>query len=74
MTGVSTLRVELLWDAESHNWHFYVPALNISGGGQASREDAERASIAAIEYALEDDSEPEPGTEATRLSVTISAA
>jgi hypothetical protein len=48
-----SLRVECFYDDEAHNWHFQGPALNIIGGGQATRQEAERACLDAIEYALQ---------------------
>lgn len=50
---MSALRVELFWDEEAGNWHYRVPALHINGGGTATREEAERESLAAIGFALE---------------------
>jgi hypothetical protein len=66
------LRVEYFYDAESRNWCFVVPSLNIIGGAD-SREDAELRAIEAIEYALWSDAqEPTPeGGEIGYLTVTI---
>ena len=52
---MSLLRVELFHDDEAGNWHYRVPALHINGGGTATREEAERDSRAAIEFALQGD-------------------
>ena len=52
---MSTLRVELFFDAEAGNWHYRVPALHINGGGTLTREDAERDCVSAIAFALEGD-------------------
>jgi hypothetical protein len=55
MTLMSALRVELFHDEEARNWHYRVPALHINGGGTATREDAERECLSAIDFALEGD-------------------
>ena len=52
---MSMLRVELIHDDEAGNWHFRVPALHINGGGEATRDDAERDCLAAIAFALQGD-------------------
>lgn len=57
------LRVEYAYDPESRNWSFRVPSLGIVGGSD-TREEAERAAVAAISYALEDDRETEGPQEA----------
>jgi predicted RNase H-like HicB family nuclease len=66
------LRVEFLYDPESHNWSFAVPALRIIGGAN-TREEAERRAVEAIEFALWSDAqEPPPdGGEVGYLTVTI---
>lgn len=50
-----TLRAEFFVDDEANTWHYRVPALHINGGGTATREDAERDCLDAIEFALEGD-------------------
>lgn len=50
------LRVEYLYDPESNNWSFRVPSLGILGGAD-TRDEAERAAIEAIAYALEEGTE-----------------
>ena len=50
-----TLRAEFFVDDEANTWHYRVPALHINGGGTATREDAERDCLDAIEFALESD-------------------
>ncbi len=50
---MSMLRVELFHDDEAGNWHYRVPALHINGGGTATREEAERDCLAAINFALQ---------------------
>lgn len=66
------LRVEYLYDPESRNWSFVVPALNIIGGADG-REDAEQRAIDAVEYALWSDAQESPteGTEVGYLTVTV---
>ena len=66
------LRVEYLYDPESRNWSFVVPALHIIGGAD-TREDAERQVIEAIEFTLWSDAqEPAPeGAEVGFLTVTV---
>lgn len=51
----ATLQIELYFDEEARNWHYRVLALHINGDGTASREDAERACMDAISFALEGD-------------------
>lgn len=72
---MSALRVELFWDEEAGNWHYRVPALNINGGGTATREDAERESLSAIAFALEGDPRDfDPSAEAVTLDVSVAPA
>jgi hypothetical protein len=73
MGGVSTMTALFFYDPESLNWGYRVPVLHIVGGGQATRAEAEADCLAAIAFALEDESEPGDETaEAVRLEVTIS--
>lgn len=70
---MTVLRVELFHDDEAGNWHYRVPALHINGGGTATREEAERDSLAAIEFALQGD----PGdydTSAETFTLDVSVA
>lgn len=46
--------VDFIYDPESKNWGFKVPALHIVGGDK-TRPDAERMAREAIEFTLEDD-------------------
>jgi hypothetical protein len=72
---MSALRVELFWDEEASNWHYRVPALHINGGGTATREEAERESLAAIAFALEGDPRDyDPSAEAVTLDVNVAPA
>ena len=72
---MSALRVELFWDEEAGNWHYRVPALHINGGGTATREEAERESLAAIAFALEGDPRDyDPSAEAVTLDVRVAPA
>ena len=48
-----SLRVKLYWASDAHNWNFAVPALRIVGGGCATREEAERHALDAVEFALQ---------------------
>jgi hypothetical protein len=50
-----------------------VPALHINGGGTATREEAERDSLAAIEFALQGDPR-DYDTSAEALTVDVSVA
>jgi len=70
---VSRLRAELFHDDEAGNWHYRVPALRINGGGTATREEAERDSLAAIEFALQGDPR-DYDTSAEALTVDVSVA
>ena len=66
------LRVEYVYDPESRNWSFVVPALHIIGGAE-TREDAKRQVIEAIDFALWSDAQelvPE-GAEIEFLTVTV---
>jgi hypothetical protein len=72
---MSLLRVELFHDDEADNWHFRVPALHINGGGTPTREEAERDSLAAINFALQGDPHDyDPTAEALTLDVTVAPA
>jgi hypothetical protein len=66
------LRVEYLYDPESHNWSFVVPALHIIGGAD-TREEAGRRAVEAIEFALWSDAQQPPpeGGEVGYLTVTL---
>ncbi|HEX9519895.1 MAG TPA: hypothetical protein VF940_27445 [Streptosporangiaceae bacterium] len=70
---MSRLRAELFHDDEAGNWHYRVPALRINGDGTATREEAERDSLAAIEFALQGDP-PDYDTCAEALTVDVSVA
>jgi hypothetical protein len=72
---MSLLRVELFHDDEAGNWHYRVPALHINGGGTATREEAERDSLAAIEFALQGDpGDYDTSAEALTLNVSVAPA
>lgn len=72
---MSVLRIELYYDDEATNWHFRVPALRIIGGGVATREQAERACLEAIQFALEGDPRDFDGSsDAVTFEVTIKPA
>jgi hypothetical protein len=69
------LRAEFFFDDEARNWHFRVPALHIIGGGVATRADAERACLEAIEFALEGNpSEYDDASQAINLKVSVAPA
>jgi hypothetical protein len=70
---MSMLRVELFHDDEAGNWHYRVPALHINGGGAATREEAERDSLAAISFALQGDPR-DYDTEAEAVTFDVSVA
>ena len=68
----TTLRIELFRDDEAQNWHFRVPALHINGGGTATREEAERECMDAIDFALRGDpSDYDSSAEALTFSVSV---
>jgi hypothetical protein len=68
----TTLRAELIWDDEAEIWHFRVPALHINGGGNPTREEAERACLDAIAFALEGDpADYDPAAIALSLDVSV---
>jgi hypothetical protein len=70
-----TLRAEFFFDDEANTWHYRVPALHINGGGTATREDAQRECLDAIEFALEGDpGEYDSDTQAIALEVSIAPA
>lgn len=71
---MSMLRVELFND-EADNWRFRVPALHLNGGGTATREEAKRDCLAAIDFALQGDPrDHDPSAEAFTLDVTVTPA
>jgi hypothetical protein len=70
---MSTLRVELFHDDEAGNWHYRVPALHINGGGTATREEAERDCLVAINFALQGDPR-DYDTDAETITLDISVA
>ncbi len=72
---MSGMRAEFFLDDEAGTWGFRVPALRIIGGGDRTREDAERHCLDAISFALEGDPrEYDADTEAVTLEVSISPA
>jgi len=72
---MSLLRVELFNDDEAGNWHFRVPALHVNGGGTATREEAERACLDAISFALQGDPRDyDADAEAVTLDVHVAPA
>jgi hypothetical protein len=72
---MSLLRVELFYDDEAGNWHYRVPALHINGGGTSTREEAERASVDAIAFALQGDPHDfDTDAEAITLAVNVAPA
>ena len=72
---MSLLRVELLHDDEAGNWHYRVPALHINGGGTATREEAQRDCLTAIEFALQGDPCDYDGSaESFTLDVSVAPA
>jgi hypothetical protein len=70
---MSTLRVELFFDAEAGNWHYGVPALHINGGGTLTRGDAERDCVSAVAFALEGDP-CDYDTDAETLTLDVNVA
>jgi hypothetical protein len=72
---MSLLRVEPFHDDEADNWHYRVPALHINGGGTATREEAARDSLAAINFALQGDPRDyDTNAETISLDVTVAPA
>lgn len=70
-----TLRAEFFFYDEADSWHYRVPALHINGGGTATREEAQRECLDAIEFALEGDpSEYDSDTQAIALAVSVAPA
>ena len=47
------LRVEYVRDDETGTWAFHVPGLHVVGGGDATRQEAERHCMDAIGFTLE---------------------
>ena len=70
---MSLLRVELFYDDEARNWHYRVPALRINGGGTATREEAQRDCLTAIDFALQGDPRDYDGS-AESFTVDVSVA
>ena len=70
-----TLRAEFFFDGEAKTWHYRVPALHINGGGTATREDAQRECMDAIEFALEGDPNADDSdTQTIALEVSVAPA
>jgi len=74
--GNMDLRVEYYYDPEAKHWGFSVPSLRITGGGEATREEAEAAVREAILFALEGagETEPLPGAEIGYVHITLEKA
>ena len=69
------LRVELFHDDEAGNWHYRVPALHINGGGTATREEAERDCLTAIDFALAGDpTDYDDASDAVTFKVQVTPA
>lgn len=66
------LRVEYIYDPESNNWCFRVPALRIVGGGD-TREQAETLVVEAIKFTIESlqDRAPVAEVDAEFLTLTV---
>jgi hypothetical protein len=45
--------VDYFYDEESRNWHFRVPALGVTGGGDTTPEAAQRHAAEAIAFTLD---------------------
>jgi hypothetical protein len=72
---MSLLRVELFHDDEAGNWDFRAPTLHINGGSAATREEAERDCLAAINFALQrDPRDYDPSAETLTLDVSVAPA
>jgi len=71
---VMRLRVEYVYDPESHNWSFRVPSLGIVGGAE-TREEAEKSVVDAVAFTIEgeEESSPPAQTEVRYLNVEIAA-
>ena len=68
----TTLRAELIWDQKAQKWYFRVPALHINGGGNPTRDEAQRACLEAIAFALEGDpADYDPEAIALTLDVSV---
>jgi hypothetical protein len=75
MIKSTTLRAEFHFDDEVNTWHFRVPALHINSGSTATRVDAQRECMDAIEFALEGDpSKYDSDTQAIALEVSVAPA
>src|SRR5260370_34819268 len=67
------VRVEYYCEPETGLWGFSVPSLRITGGGAATRAEAEEQVCAAILFTLEGDGdvEPLPGGEVGHVRITV---
>ena len=65
MGDVMKLRVDYVYDDEAQSWSFHVPGLHVVGGGDPTRQEAERHCLEAIGFTLEamgsEGQEPPPG-------------
>jgi hypothetical protein len=70
---MASITVEYWCDEQSNTWAFRVPALGITGGGDATRELAAAHCLDAVAYALEfaADDEADPGVERSTLDITV---
>lgn len=71
---MASITVEYWCDDESGTWGFRVPALGITGGGDATRELAETHCLDAVAYALEAgvaEDEIDPSVERSTLDITV---
>ena len=73
MAVKTRIPVELYFDEELGTWHFHIDEPRISGGGQASREEARAAAAEAVAFALSGSGRPSPDTDIEFLDVALDA-
>lgn len=71
MAAKARIPVEFYFDDQLGSWHFHVAEPRITGGGQATIEEARQAAAAAIAFALEGDEHPVCGGRVEYLEVAV---
>ncbi len=71
MAAKARIPVELYFDEQLRTWHFHVDEPRVTGGGQATVEEAREAAAKAIAFALEGSERPASSRHVEYLEVAV---
>lgn len=71
MAARARVPVEIYFDNELGTWHFHVEEPRVTGGGQATLEEAREAAAKAIAFALDGTSRPGRNKRVEYLEVAV---